>query len=150
MVLLEIGGQFIQEKQFMDDILKDMQKISENEVGMKTKFILIAGFCIAYGGCCIKTNHNNLAKEITQKAIFLIETVYHDYTCDSIDVVLASCYQNFGVALDRLGDDYSSKSAFTIRDQYEKKAITRKNKNIASGKSTVDSAVELVLSITIF
>jgi len=150
MVLLEVGGQFIKEQKFMDDILQDMQRISEKEVGMKTKFILIAGFCIAYGGSCIETNHDNLAKEITQKAIFLIETVYHDYKCYSFDVVLASCYQNFGVALHRLGDNDSANNAFAKRGRFEEKAIIRRESNIALGKSTVDSAVELVLSITTF
>ena len=76
MVEQEDGGQFTAECSFMDDVLEDMQLIGLKQVDVDIKFLAIAGFCITYGVCCITTNQNVLAKEIIQKAIFLIKSLY--------------------------------------------------------------------------
>ena len=149
MVQLNYGDQFLEEQEFMEDIIEVMQKTPKEGIDMPAKTKLISGFCIAYGGCCIETNHNDLAKEITQKIIFLMETMYYESV--SMNAVLASCYQNLGVAFYRLGDEKSANKAFAKKDDYQAKLNERIKKKRELGMPPIfDSADQLVLSVTKF
>ena len=148
-------SQFLNELELMNEVVQDMQEMSRKNVDLITKFNLLAGFCIAYSGCCLETKHNNLAKEVTQKVIFLMETVYHDYDSvshHSMDAVLNSCYYNLGIALHRLREDEAANIAFAKAEHFNSKITTRNEKRVASNRPPLplDSAEKLVLSITQF
>ena len=83
----------------MDDVVEDMQLIGLKQVDVDIKFLAIAGFCIIYGVCCITTNQNVLAKEITPKAIFLIKSLYGNEV-NHIQI-LKICHNNLGVLCQR-------------------------------------------------
>ena len=147
-----VESAFEDEMQFMDGILKDMQEIREKNVDVFTKFILVAGFCIAYSACCIETKHYSLAKEITLKITFLMETLYHHYDSEShhsMDVVLTSCYQNLGVALYRLNENRAAEIAFAKKEDYLTKMNARVTKRRSLNLPIAAGSIEkIVLSIS--
>jgi len=102
MVEHDDGSKFTKECSFMENILEEMQSVSLKQVDVDIKFLMIAGFCIIYGGCCIETNQNCLAIEINNKAIFLMKTLYGD-KLNQIEV-LKTCYFNLGVLYQRMGE----------------------------------------------
>ena len=142
MVKLQDGDRFLEkERLFMDNVLEDMQMISNEVVGINIKFMLVAGFCIAFGVCCIETNNANLAKDIFGKAIFLIECLHIDST--TFNKLLRCCYQNLSVSFQRLHQQDST-------DAVNAKVKCKRLANIPEKPEELMSVETLVLSIVPF
>ena len=102
--------QFTAEYELMDDILDEMHAISVGKVHIEFKCELITCFCISYGFCCIEKRHYTKAIEILQQAIFMMKFALGK-ECNQ-NQFCTSCYQNLGVAYQKIGKKEASNKAF--------------------------------------
>ena len=93
---------------FMEEIISEMREASDED--KVTKTLMISSVYVAYSFCCIETSNFGKAIEILKPEIRFLEKFFGKKTYHH--QLLALCYKNLGVSLQRLGLTKEARNAY--------------------------------------